>query len=377
MDLIKRTWAEIDTAALLHNLNIIKKTAANKKIMAVIKADAYCHSVKITGKALWENGVDSFAVSNVEEAIELREIGVKGLILILGYTPTDCAPILSKYDISQAVFSYEYARELSEAAQKSNVKINVHLKLDTGMGRIGFNCRELPLPEIEDAVKSSSLPNLFAEGVFTHFAVSDGLDKESIDFTKQQQALFLEAIKELSKNGINPKMRHTNNSAALFTADNDGSNYCRPGIVLYGLNATNGETTEKGLIPVMTLKSVVSMVKVIKKGETVSYGRAFTADRDMRVATVTAGYGDGYPRALSNKGEVIVNGQRAKIIGRVCMDQFLIDISHINDVRRGDEVILFGKDLTASEVACLCGTINYEIVCGISKRVPRVAVENK
>lgn len=376
MDFIKRTWAEIDTAALLHNLEVIKKSAKQKEIMAVIKADAYCHSAEIVGKVLWENGVKHFAVSNIDEAIELREIGVDGHILILGYTPTDCTKLLSKHNISQAVYSLEYAKELSADAVKAGVNINVHLKLDTGMGRIGFDCRKLPLPEIKDALLAARLPNLYAEGVFSHFAVSDSFEEEHLSFTRHQQELFLAAVKYLNDNGVNPIMRHTNNSAALFTAIDDGTNYCRPGIVLYGLGATHTVADEAGLIPVMTFKSVISMIKEIKKGETVSYGRTFTADKDMTVATVTAGYGDGYPRALSNKGCVLVGGKRAKIIGRVCMDQFMIDITDLENVKRGDTVILFGKDLNATEIADICGTINYEIICGISKRVPRIAVEN-
>lgn len=377
MEFLKRTWAEIDTAALLHNLEVIKKNAGNKEIMAVIKADAYCHSAETVSKVLWENGIHNFAVSNIDEAVELRENGVGGHILILGYTPTECADILVKHNISQTVYSLEYAKELSLAAAKSGETINIHLKLDTGMGRIGFDCRDENLVGTNDALEAARLPHLNAEGVFSHFAVSDNISEEALSFTKKQQELFISAVNFLKRNGIVPPMRHTNNSAALFTAHDDGTNFCRPGIVLYGLTATGAAAAEEELIPVMTFKSVVSMVKTLHKGDTVSYGRTFTVDGPTKVATVTAGYGDGYPRALSNKGEVIIHGKRAKIIGRVCMDQFMVDVSDIADVKRGDEVVLFGKNLTATEVADICGTINYEIICGISKRVPRIAVENK
>ncbi len=377
MKFLKRTWAEIDIAALLHNLNVIKENAGGKEIMAVIKADAYCHSTEIVAKVLWENGVCNFAVSNIDEAVELREMGVGGHILILGYTPTANADLLIEHNISQAVYALEYAKELSFAAQKSGKTINIHLKLDTGMGRIGFDCRNEGLAEIVDALEAARLPYLNAEGVFTHFAVSDGIDEEALEFTKKQQKLFLSAVKFLKDNGINPIMRHTNNSAALFTANDDGTNFCRPGIVLYGLTATGAAAAEDELIPVMTFKSVVSMVKTLNTGDTVSYGRTFTISEPTKVATVTAGYGDGYPRALSGKGYVVINGKPAKILGRVCMDQFMVDVSDIENVKRGDEVILFGKEPTATDVADICGMINYEIICGISKRVPRIAVENK
>lgn len=377
MEFLKRTWAEINISALLHNLKIIKKNAGSKEIMAVIKADAYCHSTEIVAKVLWENGVRNFAVSNIEEAVELRELGVDGHILILGYTPTFNADLLIKHNVSQAVYSLEYAKELSLAAKNIGATINIHLKLDTGMGRLGFNCRNKKLCEMDDLLESARLPYLVTEGVFSHFAVSDGIDEESLEFTKKQQELFISAVKFLEDNGINPIMRHTNNSAALFTANDDGTNLCRPGIVLYGLTATGATTAEEKLIPVMTFKSVVSMVKTLDKGDTVSYGRTFTVSGPTTVATVTAGYGDGYPRALSGKGYVMIHGKRAKILGRVCMDQFVVDVSDIENVKRGDEVILFGKEPTATDIADICGMINYEIVCGISKRVPRIAVENK
>ncbi len=373
MDFTKRTWAEIDISALLHNLEIIKQNANGKEIMAVIKADAYCHSTEIVAKSLWENGVKNFAVSNIDEAMELRELGVDGHILILGYTPTECVKLLFADNISQTVYSLEYAKELSLAAQNIGKTINIHLKLDTGMGRIGFDCRNDELVEIGDALTAAKLPYLNTEGVFAHFAESDRIAAK--EFTKQQQRLFLSAVDFLKQNGIDPIMRHTNNSAALFTAEDDNTNYCRPGIVLYGLQATDTNTDEDRLIPVMTFKSVVSMVKTLNPGETVSYGRTFKATKEMTVATVTAGYGDGYPRALSNKGFVTINGKKAKILGRVCMDQFVVDVSNIEGVKRGDEVILFGKEPTATDIAKLCDTINYEIICGISKRVPRIAVK--
>ncbi len=373
MNFIKRAWAEINITSLVSNLKIIKECSHQKEIMAIVKADAYGHGVEPIILALQENGVKSFGVSNIEEALELRTLGIKEHILILGYTPKDCIMDLCKHNISQAVYNLDYAKELSAAAEKENLKLNIHIKLDTGMGRIGFDCRNSELNEIGDAITAAKLPGLTAEGVFTHFAESDDTTTDAVNFTSKQINLFKSAIKVLRDNGINPEMRHCNNSAAIFTADDDFSNYCRPGIILYGLSPSPSVKID-GLRPVMTFKSVVSMVKKIKKGDTLSYGRTFTAEKDMLVATVTAGYGDGFPRKLSSVGTVIVNGYKANILGRICMDQFLIDITDIKNVKIGDTVTLFGEDITATDIAQKCDTINYEIICGISKRVPRIIV---
>ena len=340
--------------------------------MAVVKADAYGHSARFAAPVLQENGADYFAVSNIEEAITLRGCGITKPILILGYTPVSMASQLFFNDIIQAVFSPEYARDLSKAAVKENLKIKIHIKLDTGMGRIGFDCRDEDLNGIEDAISAARLPGFVFEGIFTHFSVSDRTPDEEDGFTDIQYNRFSTAVNRFEKAGLKPKFTHCCNSAA-FCLDNDKHmDICRPGIILYGLTPSASLTLKEDFIPVMTLKSVVSMVKDIKKGDTVNYGRTFKADRKMRIATITAGYADGYPRALSNKGYVIIKGKKAPIIGRICMDQLSVDVSHIPQVSQGDEVILFGKDLPVEELANICGTINYEIVCGISPRVPRI-----
>lgn len=372
MSFLHRTWAEIDTSALIHNFKIIKKESGNSKIMAVVKADAYGHSARFVAPVLQENGVDFFAVSNIEEAITLRGCGITKPILILGYTPVNMASQLFFNDIIQAVFSPEYAKDLSKAAVEENLKLKIHIKLDTGMGRIGFDCRDEDLSGIEDAIKAALLPGFVFEGVFTHFSVSDRTPSEEDGFTDSQYNRFSAAISRFEKSGIKPKFAHCCNSAA-FCLDNDKHmDICRTGIILYGLTPSASLTLKEDFIPVMTLKSVISMVKDIKTGDTVNYGRTFKADRKMRIATITAGYADGYPRALSNKGYVLIKGKKAPIIGRICMDQLSVDVSHIPDVIQGDEAILFGKDLPVEELANICGTINYEIVCGISPRVPRI-----
>lgn len=371
---LRRTWAEIDEKALLHNFEIIKQTAKSK-ICAVVKANAYGHGVEIVAPALQKAGADFFAVSNIEEAVELRESGITKPILILGYTPCEYVCELEKYDISQCVYSLEYAKELSNEVASYNFKIKVHLKLDTGMSRIGFDCRSDSLNGIDDAITAANLDGFEIEGIFTHFAVSDRNADQEDGFTSEQYNRFCKAIDVLKSHNIDPEYKHCCNSAALCQDNDKHLNMCRAGIILYGLTPSADLHLQQDFIPVMSFKSVVSQVKVIKQGDTVSYGRTFKANKDITVATVSAGYADGYSRLLSNKAEVIINGRRAKIIGRVCMDQFCIDVTNIPDVKRGDEVLLFGGDLPVEELAEIIGTINYELVCAVSSRVKRIKKE--
>ncbi|MBP3627717.1 MAG: alanine racemase [Clostridia bacterium] len=372
MDFLHRTWAEIDLTALIHNFKEIKANCQGSKIMAVVKANAYGHSVGDIAPALDKAGADWFAVSNIDEAIQLRELGIKKDILILGYTPAELACVLAENNITQAVFSSVYAKSLSDEATRKNVTVKIHIKLDTGMGRIGFDCRDNSLCEIDEAIASAKLQNLEFNGIFTHFAFSDRVDNEDNGFTDEQYNRFTEAVKKFKANGLTPELCHCCNSAATSLDVEKRLDICRPGIILYGLTPSNNLKLKENLIPVMTLKSVVSMVKEIRKGDTVNYGRTFKAQKNMRIATVAAGYADGYPRLLSNKGYVLVNGKKAPIVGRVCMDQLCVDVSDVLDAKMGDEVILFGKELPVEELAKICETINYEIVCGISPRVPRV-----
>lgn len=372
MNYLHRTWAEIDIEALKHNFEIIKNTANGKKIMAVVKANAYGHSVADVAPVLENGGADFFAVSNISEALQLREIGIKKPVLILGYTPTSLAKQLSDNNISQCVYSREYAAELSKEAMASSSTVKIHIKIDSGMSRLGFDCRNKDLNGIDDAVFSAKLDGLSLEGIFTHFAVSDRLETDDDGFTDAQYKRFCAAIAEFEKNGLNPEIRHCCNSAAIIKDSDKHFDLCRPGIILYGLMPTVSAEFDKNFIPVMTLKSIVSMVKEINEGDTVSYGRTFTAERKIKVATVSAGYADGYPRALSNKAYVIINGKKAKILGKVCMDQMIVDVSDIDDVKMGDEVILFGSELPVDILADMANTISYEIVCGISPRVPRI-----
>lgn len=376
MSFMHRTWAEIDLDALVHNFDIIKAAASPARIMAVVKADAYGHSARYIAPLLEEHGAAAFAVSNIEEAITLRGCGISRPILILGYTPVEMVRQIQTNDLIQTVFSKEYAIRLSEQAVNDGVTVNIHIKLDTGMSRLGFNCRSNELVGIDDAISAAKLPGLHFDGIFTHFAVSDRMADSDDGFTDAQYSRFSAACDIFCSAGLSPHITHCCNSAALCRDKDKLSDICRPGIILYGLTPAEGFEPHLPIIPVMTLKSVISMVKTIGAGDTVSYGRIFKAEKPMRIATVTAGYADGYPRLLSGKGEVIIRGKRAHIIGRICMDQFAVDVSDIPDAALGDEVELFGNGIPVEEIADICGTVNYEIVCGITQRVPRVAVRN-
>lgn len=371
MEYLKRTWAEINISALLHNFNLIKKNSNNKLIMPIVKANAYGHSGEEVALALDKIGADAFAVSNLEEALNLRKANIQKPILILGYTPADCAELLSENNLTQAVYSLEYAKLLSKGAKDKT--LSVHIKIDTGMGRIGFNCRDNQLLGCDEIFKLYQIENLNVTGIFTHFCVADSINKKDKLFTEKQYSLFKNTIEHIKANGFDVGLTHCSNSAGIISHSDFISDILRPGIILYGLKPSN-DVKLSGVKPVMTLKSVVSMVKNLKAGETVSYGRTFKAKKDMTVATVTAGYADGYPRLLSNKGEVLVKGQKAKIIGNICMDQFIIDVTCIDNISIGEEVILFGEEITADEVAKKCDTIGYEITSGITSRVPRVII---
>ncbi len=366
MDDLHRTWAEIDVTALANNFAAIQNRWG-EKVYAVIKADAYGHGAVDAARVLERCGVYGFAVSNLAEAEELREAGLRQPILILGYTPVEYANALADYDFDQCVYSLEYAKALSEAAQKT---VRVHLKLDTGMGRIGFDCRSEALPGLKDAKQVLSLPNLDVCGVYMHFAAADTPAEDA--FTDTQYSRFCKAVAALEADGHKFRIRHCNNSAGVLTQRAAQTDAVRAGIILYGLTPDTGMELPADFRPVMSLYSTVSMVKTVAAGETVSYGRTYRAEGARTIATVSAGYADGVPRLLSNRGSVLIRGKRASIVGRVCMDQFCVDVTDIPDVKMGDTVTVFGPGLSVDEVAQAAETINYEIVCGISKRVPRV-----
>ena len=375
---MKRTWAEVDLDAALHNFRVIKEHAGESKVMAVVKADACGHGARVLSRLYEDNGADAFAVSNLEEGVQLRRWGITRPILVLGYTPPCEAGRLASERISQAVFSAEYASRLSQAARQAGVSVKIHIKIDSGMGRLGFNCRRMEHVDAAaaEALSAARLPGLVPEGIFTHFASADRDGDPDGSFTKDQYERFKAAAEAMEAAGLSFAYKHCCNSAGLMLHGDKGMDMVRPGIILHGLTPSSGLPFMDRFLPTLSFKSTVSFVKPLEAGDAVSYGRTYRAKGPMLAATIAAGYADGYPRLLSGKGRALIRGQYAPIIGRVCMDQTVADVTGIPGVREGDTVTLIGRDgdnaIPAEEIAGLCGTINYEIMCNISRRVPRV-----
>ncbi len=373
----KRLWTEINLDNLIFNYSMLRASLdADTKICCVVKANAYGHHAPKIAQCLENAGADIFAVSNIEEAIQLRDAGIKSPILILGYTPVECAKVLARYNISQCVYSLEYAKELSACAQKANCKIDVHIKTDTGMGRIGFRTADNNI--LDDMLNVCKLPCLNSIGIFTHFAVSDMGDNGRA-FTLSQYKKFSLLVKQLQEKGIDFKYKHCANSAATMDYPELGLDMVRAGIILYGLLPSDCTCNTLPLKKVMSLKSVVSHVKEIEAGDTVSYGCDFTANKRTRIATVPMGYADGFWRSNGqNSPPMLIHGQQAPIVGRICMDQLMLDVTDIEGVKMGDEVTVFGtqEGNTVDDFAKANGTINYEIICAVGRRVPRVFIKD-
>ncbi len=372
----RRTWAEIDLDKAEHNYHAVKQAVGDGvKVCCVIKANAYGHGAIRMASFYQKMKADYLAVSNIEEALQLRKKRITLPILILGYTPEECAGVLALHRITQSVYSYEYGKKLADCAAALGVQVKIHIKLDTGMGRIGFLCREEGDRELDLAAEICKSPSLIPEGIFTHFASAD----ENIDgdaFTAEQLQCFLNGVAYLEQVGIRFSIRHCANSAAIFDHPECHLDMVRAGVVLYGLKPSDKLRRLPDLQPVMTLKSVISHVKDLYPGQTVSYGRTFLATRKTSVATVPIGYADGLWRANGmSECYMLVNGKYAPIIGRICMDQLMLDVSEI-DCQVGDVVTVFGADrlCSADALARRNGTIHYEIVCAIGERVPRAFI---
>ena len=380
MNYLKRSWATVNLNNLDYNIGEIKKLVApDCAIMGVVKADAYGHGDAMIANRLVANGVNWFGVSNIEEALSLRNKGIDKDILIFGDTPCSFAAILANKNITQTVYSPEYARALNYAAQKLGVTVKVHIKLDTGMGRIGFVCYDNISAVVEDVAMAADLPCLNATGIFTHFSVADEAGEQSKLYTQMQFDRFMSVCDTLKLQGVTFKYRHCCNSAGVLCYPEMHLDMVRPGIILYGLSPSIDVADRVHLKPVMELKSVVSLVKEIDDGCSVSYGRTYTAHGSRKIAAVCIGYADGYTRTLSGKARMIVGGQYAYVAGKVCMDQLMLDVTGI-DVKSGDVVTVFGKSgsssISVDELALLSGSINYEMVCLIGRRVPRVYLDN-
>ena len=375
MNFEKHCWAEVDLDALAHNFRLLQQHAGSAAVCAVVKAGAYGHGDGIVCRTLADAGAKGFAVSCLAEALHLRSGGVTGEILILGHTDPACAATLACHRLTQAVFSPEYARALSDAALEANCRVRCHLKIDTGMGRLGFIARcEDDIPAcLEQLEACFALDGLEITGMFQHFAVADSHAVEDVEYTGRQHDLFVQVKTEVEARGHQLRTVHCCNSAALVEHPEWGMDMVRPGIVLYGCDPSD-EVHLDGLRPVLTLKTVVSQVKELLPGQALSYGLQFTADSPRKVATLCVGYADGYPRLLSGKGVCSIGGHSAPVLGRVCMDQMMVDVTGLDDVKEGDEAVVFGGPGADSlnDVANKVGSIPYEIMCGLALRVPRV-----
>ncbi len=370
----RRVHADIDLDAVLFNFEQMNKNVAQgTKIMAVVKTDAYGHgAVPIASFIEPLDYLWGFATATVDEAVELRKAGIEKPILILGYTFPECYKDIVKYDIRQTIFALDMAEALSKEAVRQNKKAYVHMKLDTGMGRIGYQTVEAA---VTDALLIKDLPMIETEGVFTHFA---NADTDNQDFTFKQIEKFYEMTNAMEEHGVTFSLKHCANSAGIIEITDQKFELVRAGIISYGLWPSN--EVKKDVVqlkPILSLKSHVVYVKEVEPGTAVSYGSTWVAEEKRKIATVPIGYGDGYPRSLSNKGYVLIKGQKAPIVGRVCMDQLMVDVTEISeDIKTGDRVTLIGQDgdytITAEELGELSGRFNYELVCDLGNRIPRI-----
>ena len=371
-DLTKRTWAEISLGAIEHNYRAMRdELPEGCRFLGVVKADSYGHGAIRVSKLLEGLGCDYLAVACLDEARQLRDAGIGLPILILGFTPPEYARELAERGITQAVGSLDAAQALSDALAGTGLTLKVHLKLETGMGRTGFRVfgdwKALP------AATAVRLPNLCAEGVFTHFCVSDA-DAKTRVFTLTQLERFKRGVEAVeTRSGHTFEIHHCTNSGAMMSFPEAYWDMVRPGVSLYGMYPGPDRERVK-LIPAMTLKTRVAYIESHEPGDTISYGRTFTVEKPSQIAVLPIGYADGLHRVLSNKLEVMINGQRVRQVGRICMDMCMADVTGLN-VKAGDEVEIFGRNMPIDDVADLAGTIHYELTCAVSPRVPRVYVD--
>ncbi|HQC82445.1 MAG TPA: alanine racemase [Bacillota bacterium] len=370
---LRPVWAEIDLACIKHNITEIKRRVGNTPIIGVVKADGYGHGAVEVSKVLLNNGVSALAVATLSEAIQLRNAGITVPVIMLGLTPWHYQKILIEYDITPVVASYSDTRALSALAVEAGTTVDVLVAVETGMGRIGL----MPSKEsVNEIIGINNLPNIRIKGIFSHFSSADEKDKS---YTFQQIENFNRFYQDLEAAGISIKFRTHANSAATMEVPEAWFDAVRPGIILYGCYPSN--EVDKSLLslkPAMTLKASIVFLKRVPAGTSISYGRKFVTERESVIATIPIGYADGYPRLLSGKGRVLIRGQYAPVVGNICMDQCMVDVTDIPNVKKYDEVVLIGtqgdKTILADEIAEKTGTINYEIVCRIGKRVPRVYI---
>lgn len=381
MEYLKRTWADISLDNLNHNYQALRaKVPSGCRFLGVVKADAYGHGAVPVSRHLTELGAEYLAVSNIEEAAQLRYGGIRGPILILGYTPVRFAEELSKMGLRQEVHSLEYARSLNEQLKGLRRRLHVHIKLDTGMSRLGFFAYDHP-QTVDEIQEVAEMENLHIEGIFTHFPVADSIDGADANFTRTQFERFTAMLSALEGVGVKPEIRHCCNSGASILYPEYAMDMIRPGIATYGVLPSGDLRGRINLKPVMSLRSTIFQIRDFEPNITVSYGRTYTTEQTERIAVVGIGYADGLPRSFSNNISFLLHGKRVPQIGRICMDMCMIDVSGVTDAKVGDAVTVFGEDGSERiEVDSLSGRLNtipYEILCGINKRIPRIYMDGE
>ncbi|MBQ6430520.1 MAG: alanine racemase [Oscillospiraceae bacterium] len=381
MEYLKRTWADISLDNLNHNYQALRaKVPSGCRFLGVVKADAYGHGAVPVSRRLTELGAEYLAVSNIEEAVQLRYGGIRGPILILGYTPVKFAEDLSKMGLRQEVHSLEYARSLNEQLKGLRRKLHVHIKLDTGMSRLGFFAYDHP-QTIDELKEIAQMENLHIEGIFTHFPVADSIDGADASFTRTQFERFTAMLSALDGAGIRPEIRHCCNSGASILYPEYALDMIRPGIATYGILPSGDLRGMIDLKPVMSLRSTIFQIRDFEPNVTVSYGRTYTTEEPERIAVVGIGYADGLSRSFSNNISFLLHGRRVPQIGRICMDMCMIDVTKVPDAKVGDIVTIFGEDgddsIEVDSLSCRLNTIPYEILCGINKRIPRIYMDGE
>ena len=379
MDNMQRAWVEVNLDSIAHNVRQIKSILKpGTKLMGVVKADAYGHGVYTVSKTILESGADSLAVALIDEAVQLRKYGIDAPVLILGNSAESSIEDLIEYDIMPSVFTLEFAKLLSKKASECGKELKVHVKVDTGMGRIGFvyGDDKAQCDETLDAIKEIyNLPGIKLEGLFTHFATADEADET---YTKVQFEHFCKLCSRLEEMGINIPVKHTANSAAQIRFEDMQLDMVRAGIILYGMYPSEEKVFgELDLRPAMTFKTMVTYIKEMEKDSAISYGKTYVTPSKKKIATIAIGYADGYSRLLSDKAQVSVDGVICPQVGRICMDQCMIDVTNVNNINIGDEVTLFGGEIPVEDIAAKMGTINYEVVCMVGNRIPRVYIKDK
>ena len=376
MNLLHPIWTEINLNNLINNINEINRKSNNSEIIGVVKANAYGHGAVEVSKTLLSCNIKKLAVANIVEAIELRENNITAPIMLLGVSEDFAIEHLIDYDVEPTVSTLHFAQNLNEAAIKKNKIINIHIALDSGMGRIGFRNTS---KDIDDIVSIFNLSNLKIDSIFSHFSTADSIDKS---YSNNQIEIYNSIINKLKENGVTISKKNLSNSAAIIDIPESHYDYVRPGIIQYGYYPSNEvNKNDLNIKPVLTWKTRIVHIKEVEENEYIGYGKTYKTSKKTLIATLPVGYADGYSRGLSNKGSVIINGKLAPIIGNVCMDQFMVDVTDIENVKSGDEVILLGNygevKFDAEDMANILNTISYEVLCLIGRRAPRVYIKDK